>query len=51
MIAEEPAATGDGTCDARLGGMAEGFAWERDVPVPAWTAWPLRFLGAPCFSP
>lgn len=43
LITAEPALTGHGGLDATLAGMAEFFAGEGGLGVPAWTNGPARF--------
>lgn len=44
LIADEPVSTGDARFDAALAGIAELFAAEAGIPVPAWVNGPSRFV-------
>lgn len=44
LIADEPISTGDARFDAVLAGVAELFAAEAGIPVPAWVNGPSRFV-------
>lgn len=44
LIEEEPLPTGDARFDAALAGLAEHFAREGGVPVPAWVDGQSRFV-------
>jgi transcriptional regulator with XRE-family HTH domain len=44
LIAEEPPTTGDPRFDAALAGVAEFFAAEAQIAVPAWVNGPGRFV-------
>ncbi|MCX7814416.1 MAG: hypothetical protein N2256_02875 [Tepidimonas ignava] len=49
MIEQEPELVGEPWIDALLAGMAEFIAHRSDLPAPAWTEKPERFLSTPKF--